>query len=505
MKRINLLPIKFPFLLLIFTSLISCTKTLENAPTNILFIMSDDQSWMDVGVYGCEQVQTPSFDRLASEGALFTNVFATAPGCAPSRASILTGRFPWELEEAGTHFSNFPRKLQVYPDVLEANGYEVGFTGKGWGPGNYEITGWEHNPAGPEFNDILWDSVPFTGIHEIDCASNFGEFLKTRDQEKPFAMWIGSREPHGPREIGSGIREGKNPDDAVIAGFIPDTPETRRDMLDYYIEIEFFDSQLGIILADLEESGEMENTLIVVTGDNGMPFPRAKANLYEYGIHEPMVVKWPGKVKKGRVIDDLVSFADLAPTFLDVAGLNPPEEMSGKSFKNLLLSSEDGTIDPERKEVFSCMERHSHQRYDNLGYPMRSIRTQDYLYIRNFKPQRWPLGDSSIVWGNRRKYPETPDGQKLFEMTYGKRPAEELFNIKKDPFCLDNLAEKIEYSEVKADLRNRLDEKLTTLNDPRMNGYGDIFESYPRYGSMRDDLGGFNKEGEYNPEYQIQK
>ena len=104
-----------------------------------------------------------------------------------------------------------------------------------------------------------------------------------------------------------------------------------------------------------------------------------------------------------------------------------------------------------------------------------------------------------------RKYPETPDGQKLFEMTYGKRPAEELFNIKKDPFCLDNLAEKIEYSEVKADLRNRLDEKLTTLNDPRMNGYGDIFESYPRYGSMRDDLGGFNKEGEYNPEYQIQK
>ncbi|MCK4749864.1 MAG: sulfatase-like hydrolase/transferase, partial [Bacteroidales bacterium] len=234
--------------------------------------MSDDQSWMDVGVYGCEQVQTPSFDRLASEGALFTNVFATAPGCAPSRASILTGRFPWELEEAGTHFSNFPRKLQVYPDVLEANGYEVGFTGKGWGPGNYEITGWEHNPAGPEFNDILWDSVPFTGIHEIDCASNFREFLKTRDQEKPFAMWIGSREPHGPREIGSGIREGKNPDDAVIAGFIPDTPETRRDMLDYYIEIEFFDSQLGIILADLEESGEMENTLILVTGDNGMPF-----------------------------------------------------------------------------------------------------------------------------------------------------------------------------------------------------------------------------------------
>ncbi len=502
----NSLPVLlFGTLLSLLTLMNSCTSGTDDDRPNILFIMSDDQSWLDVGIYGCEAVKTPVFDQLAREGALFMNVFATSAGCAPSRASILTGRFPWELEEAGTHFSNFPRHLEVYPDILDSNGYEVGFTGKGWGPGDYKVTGWEHNPAGPEFNDILWDSLPYTGIHRYDIASNFREFLANRDTTKPFSMWIGSREPHDPREVGAGIREGKKLEDAVIPGFIPDSPENRQKMLDYYIEIEFFDKQLGRILNYLEASGEMENTLIVVTGDNGMPFPRAKANLYEYGIHEPMVVKWAGKVKQGRVIEDLVSFADLAPTFLDVAGADPSTEMAGKSFKDLLLSEKDGIIDPERTEVYSCMERHSHSRYDNLGYPVRSIRTSDFLYLRNLKPERWPLGDSSIVWKSRSNYPDTPEGEKLFLLTYDKRPEEELYNIRQDPFCLNNLAGNAEFETVKEDLRSRLAEKLISRNDPRMLGYGDIFESYPRYGPMRDDLGGFNIRGEYNPKYYINK
>ena len=482
------------------------TKDLrDDTRPNILFIMTDDMSWVDFGAYGCKVVKTPVFDELAEKGGLFNNCFSSAPNCSASRASILTGRYPCELEEAGTHNSIFPKKLRVYQDMLEENGYQTGFTGKGWGPGKYEITGWNHNPAGPAYNDILFDEVPYTGIHEIDIASNFREFLKTRDKSKPFSMWIGSREPHGPREAGSGIKAGMNPDDVVVPGFLPDTPGMRSELLDYYLEIEWFDRQLGIIMEELEKSGELENTLVVVTSDNGMPFTRAKTQLYEYGTHEAMIAAWPGRIRAGRKVDDLVSFADLAPTFLEASGLTVPEEMSGKSFLNILLSMGDGRIDPGREVVLTCHERHDHQRFDNLGYPMRAIRDYEYLYIRNFRTDRWPLGDPEII-AARSRYPDTPEGQHLYELTYEKKPAEELYNIEKDPACLVNLASDPKLKEVKDRLRNRLDDKLVDLKDPRMLGYGDIFDSYPRVSmDMNPEIGGFKEPGAYNLKYRVDK
>ncbi|MCK4853706.1 MAG: sulfatase-like hydrolase/transferase, partial [Bacteroidales bacterium] len=302
-----------------------------------------------------------------------------------------------------------------------------------------------------------------------------------------------------------GIKAGKDPDDVVVPGFLPDTPDMRSQLLDYYVEIEWFDKQLGIILEELEKSGELENTLVLVTSDNGMPFPRAKTQLYEFGTHMAMVAAWPSSIKAGREVDDLVNFVDLAPTFLEAAGVPVPEEMSGKSFLDILLSEKEGRIDPRREVVYTCHERHDHQRYDNLGYPMRSIRDYEYLYIRNFRTERWPLGDPGIN-GAHGRYPDTPEGQHLYELTYEKKPAEELYNIVKDPYCLNNLASDAKFKEVKDELRNRLDENMIALKDPRMLGYGDIFDSYPRNSlKMNPEIGGFKEPRKYNLKYRVDK
>ncbi|MFH1741695.1 MAG: sulfatase, partial [bacterium] len=360
---------------------------------NILFAMTDDWSWPHAGAYGDPVVKTPAFDRVAREGCLFTQAFAAAPQCSPNRAAILTGRNIWQLEEAGTHYSLFPNKFAVYPDLLEDAGYCVGGTGKLWSPGNWQEGGRARNPVGPEFNNRKMESVPTEGILLPDYAGNFKEFFEKRPKEKPFCFWYGGHEPHRKYAKGSGLESGKKPEDVQVPPFLPDNAEVRSDFLDYYLEVEWFDRHLGRMLELLEESGELENTILVVTGDNGMPFPRAKATLYEYGTHMPLAICWPKRVPGGRVIHDLTSSIDFAPTFLEAAGLTPPSDMTGRSLLDLLTSDQSGGVDGTRNEVFTGRERHSHSRPDNIGYPSRAIRTDQYLYIRNFKPDRWPIGD----------------------------------------------------------------------------------------------------------------
>jgi len=484
---------------------------------NILFAISDDQSWPHAGAYGCKFVNTPAFDKVAREGILFNYAYCPAPQCSPARAALLTGRNIWQLEEAGTHSSIFPSKFQVYPDLLEAAGYHIGFTGKPWHPGNDEhilrLSGRKRNPAGPEFNKRFLDSAPAEGIryHKKfdDYAGNFEDFLSKRPEGAPFCFWYGAHQPHRRYEKGSGLRAGKKLEDVKVPSFLPDTKEVRSDLLDYALEIDWFDTHLGRMIQMLEKMGELDNTLIVVTGDNGMPFPRAKANLYEQGTHVPLAIRWGAEVKGGRVVDDFVSFIDLAPMFLEAAGLKPPEEMTGRSLINVLTSNKSGRVDLKRDRVFTGRERHSHSRPDNLGYPSRAIRTYEYLYIRNFKPDRWPAGDpegyhdidnsptKTFLLENRDKRRI----RKLFELAFAKRPAEELYAIKKDPGCLHNLVEDPAYAKAASTLRAELEQVLKEQKDPRILGYGDIFESYPRFGGMRKKFKGFKQRGEYNPEY----
>lgn len=501
----------------------SIEKTSGSRP-NILFVISDDQSWPHAGAYGAKEVDTPAFDRVAREGVLFTNAFTAAPQCSPNRAAILTGRNIWQLEEAGTHASNFPKKFQVFPDLLEEAGYQTGYTGKGWGPGNWQYNGRTRNPAGPEYSDLKLQKKPTSSVSNLDYAGNFRNFFKNRDASKPFFFWVGTYEPHRTYEKRSGIKAGKSPDEIEVPSFLPDTPEIRSDLLDYFVEIEWFDRHLGQILDLLEKSGELHNTLVVVTSDNGMPFPRAKANLYEYGTHVPLAVRWPKKIPGGRGVHDLTSSIDFAPTFLEAAGIEIPQQVTGKSLLNILRSKQEGNVDTSRKVVLTGRERHTHARPDNLGYPSRAIRSQRFLYIRNFKPDRWPAGNpmpenrKDLATGDFKSFGRgyadidgsptkawmlenrnEPEVRRLFHLAFEKRPEEELYDITEDPGCLNNLAGKPEYASLRKQLWAKLDSILTVQNDPRAFGY-EIFESYPRYSPMRN-FRGFKKRGEYNFDY----
>jgi len=451
-------------------------------------------------------VNTPNFDRIAREGVLFQNAFCAAPQCSPNRAATLTGRHIGQLEEAGTHGSLFPDKFKVYPELLEEAGYYVGFTGKGWGPGEWKASGRKQNPAGKEYNRRK-KKPALNGINPIDYAANFADFLEVRPENAPFCFWYGGHEPHRKYEEGSGLKSGKKLGDVSVPAFLPDNDTVRGDFLDSFLEIEWFDAQLGKILEQLEAAGELNNTIVVVTGDNGMSFPRAKANLYEYGVHVPLAIRWGGCSSPGRTSEDLISFVDFAPTFLEAAGVPVPDAMTGHSFLDVLSK---GTAGPNEYVLFG-RERHSHARYDNWGYPARAIRTHDHLYIRNFKPDRWPAGDPDI-------YYDIDDGltkssliegkeqhSSLFEMAVGKRPEEELFDIRQSMDCMVNLAAMPEHNDTKEQLSAKLTEALKELQDPRILGTGDIFESYPRFGGMRPELGGFATQGVYNPVYQVKQ
>jgi len=396
----------------------------------------------------------------------------------------------------------------VFPAILEQQGYFVGLTGKGAGPCNFADTGWPRNPAGPSFDRYKLDK-PLPGINANDYARNFEDFLNARPKDRPFCFWYGSTEPHRVYEPGSGLKSGKRLEDVVVPPFLPDTPEVRSDILDHCREIEYFDSHLVRMLELLERRGELENTLVVVTSDNGMAFPGAKATMYDFGIHVPLAMMWQAECKGGRVCDDLISFADFAPTFLEAAGVAVPAQMVGRSLVSLLRSGKSGLIEPQRVRVFSGRERHTHARFDNLGYPARAMRQGNYLYVRNMKPDRWPAGDPEFYadiddsptkqWMMRHR--DDPQIAPLFEHSFGKRPEEQLFDVVNDPGCRKNLASEAAHRSVRQSMRATLEKSLAEHGDPRLLGRADIWESYPRFSAMRPELGGFAERGKANPKY----
>ncbi len=479
-----------------------------NPRPNILIAISDDQSFLHTSAAGCKAVRTPAFDRVAREGILFRNGFAASPGCSPSRAALLTGRHTWQLEQAGTHYGSFPAKYAVFPDLLEAEGYAVGYTGKGWGPGNWKVSGRTRNPAGPEFSKRKLTS-PNTSISSNDYAGNFEDFLSTRTKVQPFCFWYGAAEPHRAYEKGSGLKSGKRLEDAVVPPFLPDTPEVRSDILDYCTEIEWFDAQLDRMLKLLEAAGELDNTLVIVTADNGMSFPRAKANCYEHGIHVPLAIRWGAKVPGGRTVDDIVGFVDLTATMLEATGTKPTEksQLSGHSILGTLTSTKQGLVDPARNIAWAARERHASSRYNDLGYPQRALRTSQYLYIHNFEPNRWPAGDPRTVQSDGNLGPmhgaycdidpcptlellvsnhDVPALGKYFQLAVAKRPADELFDITKDPGCLQNLAADPAFKKTKQELSGQLMNHLQMTGDPRVQGNGAIWETYSRYNPIRN-------------------
>jgi len=300
-------------------------------------------------------------------------------------------------------------------------------------------------------------------------------------------------------------------EDVHVPPCFPDSEEVRTDICDYYWEVQRFDTEVGELLKILEADGELDNTLVVIAGDNGLPFPRCKSNLYDTGTHVPLAVRWPAAVEGGRVVEDFISYCDLAPTFLEAAGLKPTAQMTARSFLDVLTCGKSGRVDPKRNYVLTGKERHVVcQETGTGGYPMRAIRTHDYLYIRNFKPDRWPGGapegyaqqveidvarprgthfgyadiDASPTKSYMLKHRDDAKVRRLFELGFGKRPEEELYDLAKDPDQLSNAADKPEYARIKKRLADLLMAQLRATEDPRVLGKGDAFDNYPYYGSL---------------------
>ena len=462
---------------------------------NILYALADDWSYGHAGAYGCKWVKTPAFDRVARDGVLFTHAFTPTGKCAPSRASILTGRNPWQLKAAANHWCYFPPEFKTYAEALEENGYFVGRTLKGWSPGiAKDASGKDRQMAGKHYNKRIL-TPPASGISKNDYAANFEDFLDAAPQSGPWCFWFGCVEPHRGYEYGSGVAKGgkKTTDVPRVPGFWPDNDVVRNDMLDYAFEIEHFDRHLGRMLATLERRGLLDNTLVVVTGDNGMPFPHDKGQVYYDSNHLPLAIMWKKRIAgAGRTVDDYVSFIDLAPTFVEVAGLEWQKTgmaaPQGRSLTEVLFSEKSGRVVPSRDHVIVGRERNDIGRPHDEGYPVRGIVKNENLYLHNFEPSRWPACNPETgyldVDGSPTKTEvlnagKNPATKAYWDVCFGKRGAEELFDLRSDPDCINNLAGKDMTRQLQTALLDQLFSELREQQDPRVLGNGKIFDEYP--------------------------
>ncbi len=490
----------FPPLLAVVFALLAPTPSPaadndDASQPNILFAIADDASFPHMGAYGTSWIKTPGFDRVAAEGLLFNRAYTPNAKCAPSRSCILTGRNSWQLEEAANHICAFPTKFLSFMEVLKDKGdYFTGHVQKGWGPGTaHDENGKPRQLTGAPYNKRK--TKPLTsGISANDYAANFEDFLADCPDGKPWCFWYGSVEPHRGYEYGSGVAKGGKSIDDIPADEIPDfwpkSDTVRNDLLDYALEIEWFDSHLVRMLKTLEERGQLENTLVVVTADNGMPFPRVKGQEYERSNHLPLAIMWPkGIAAPGRQIDDYVSFIDFAPTFLEVAGLAWEDTgmaySPGRSLTDIFRSEKSGQVIATRDHVLIGKERHDIGRPHDWGYPIRGIVKNGKLYLHNYETDRWPAGNPETGYLNTDggatkteilEMRRSGENTEYWQLNFGKRPAEELFDVAADRDCVNNLADDPKFADLKAQLRDELEEKLRQQEDPRMEGNGDYFD-----------------------------
>jgi uncharacterized sulfatase len=481
---------------------------------NILFAFGDDYGRYASIYYEKEGknpmasiVQTPVFDRLAREGALFMNAYVNAPSSTPCRSSLLSGQYFWRTGQGAIlQGAVWDMSIPSFPLILKNNGYHIGKTYKVWSPGKevdapYGGQTYAYEKHGSNFGKFS-QTVSKASNPDREAAkqplydevrNNFIDFLNNRDSDKPFCYWWGPTNTHRAWQKGSGKALWNIEPDSLngkIPTCWPDIPEIREDIADYLGEVLAFDHALGILIEVLSEKGELDNTVIVVSGDHGIPgFPRGKCNLYDLGVKVPLLVRYPVIVQAGRIVDDFVNLMDLAPTFLELAGLTPPEVMTGKSLMNVLTSKASGQIDPLRTYAVSGRERHVADARENyLPYPQRSIVTKKYKYIRNFHPERWPMGSFTYGFKDLDGGP-TKDwytanyfyefNSLYMDLAFAKRPYEELYDLENDPWEIINLAQNDKFRDILKQLSGQLDEILISTGDPRMTGNGDTYDHLP--------------------------
>jgi N-sulfoglucosamine sulfohydrolase len=452
--------------------------THEAAATNVVFCIADDAS-PHFGAYGVSWVKTPHIDKIASAGLTFSNAYTPTAKCAPARASILTGRNPWLLEEAGNHQAYFPHKYKAFSEALNEKGVHVGSYGKVWGPGDAKH-------ADGTTRDFALTAEKGAGPGEA-----FKSFLSRKKADQPFFFWFGSKNPHRPYKLNAGAEAGKKLTDIDrVPKFWPDNDTIRGDMLDYATEIEAYDEEVGQVMAVLEASGEAERTLVVITSDHGMPFPRSKGHNYDMANKVPFIARWPGVITPSKeLVTDFTTLPDVAPTFLEVFGVNATQAglhpMTARSLMDVFKNQ------PNRQRTVALLGRERTDVYaragseTGLGYPIRALREGNFLYLHNFKPERWPCGDPDLGLKDTDDSPtkqwaiQAGEANSFWQFAFGKRPQEELFDLSTDPDCVVNLATNTEHQARAKAMREKLFQQLTEQKDPRLLGQGDAFDHYP--------------------------
>lgn len=502
---------------------------------NVVFLFADD-----LGRYASaysdpnrpspnDLLSTPTFDRIAKEGVLATNAFVSAPSCSPSRAALISGRHffrngshsqlhsPWHGDKAKDPWN----EVKGFALLLQEAGYHIGWSHKmhisehlmGGKQNNFRKAGGNVN----KFSQTV--SARIKGVDQAEleerikaakeklyeeCRSNFKAFLAKRKPGQPFYYSFHPTNPHRKWIKGSGkALWGLDPDELKnrMPPFLPNVPEVREDLADYLGEAMAFDESCRVLIAELQAMGELDNTLLVISGDHGAPgFPRGKTNCYDFGARVLFAARWPGHIKPKQVLTKPISIIDLGPTFLAAAGLESEKGMNGQS---LLPALKDGEHKKLRGWSLIGRETHVNTARGGLPYPSRAIRTEDYLLIINFKPERTPMGDplklatdnpptyaqlennTRLTYGDVDAGPtkawmiehrNDPKWKKHWELGFGQRPREEFYDLGNDPHQVRNLAEQPAYDAIRKGLRNILMRELEANKDPRLS---DAFDSPP--------------------------
>lgn len=405
---------------------IALAQSSANPAPNIVLIIGDDIGVDDLGCYGNIQVKTPNIDKIAKEGLRFTNTYLTTSSCSPSRCSIISGRYPHNTGAAELH-TPLPDEVTTFPALLKSAGYYTAQAGK-WHMGDSAKTGF----------DVIHDKAKENrdGGEEMWLKS-----LQERPKGKPFFMWLASYDAHRP--WGPNTFSGKNaPGSVLLPPYLANSAKTREDLARYFDEITRFDDYIGKVETELEKQGVLDNTIIIIMSDNGSPFPRAKTRVYDSGMQTPLLIKWnKGNLQKGVVCESLISSIDIAPTILDLAGLKMPPDFQGKSFIRVIHQ-------PSLKFRNYVFSEHNWHDYEALE---RMTRTKDFLYVLNLRPALSNPGPADATSSpSFDDLKDLRDSGKLntaqADVFTAPRPVEELFDCRKDPMQLVNVASMPAYS-----------------------------------------------------------
>jgi len=450
--------------------LLSLSSAAIAGTRNIVLIIADDQG-LDLGAYGNPVLRTPNLDQLAARGTLFTNAFATVSSCSPSRSVIYTGLYSHSNGMYGlahdVHNQHLLPSVRTLPQLLEAAGYRTALVGK------------KH--ILPESSLPFDEELAPERAGNRDVAFMAGEARKfiARSAGRPFLLIVGYSDPHRAQEnFGNtrawpGIaRETYDPAKVVVPAHLPDLPAVRRDLADYYESISRLDSGVGLLLDVVREAGRSDDTLIIYLSDNGRPFPGAKTTLYDDGIHLPLIISSPTQTRRGVRNSAMVSWIDIVPTILDWAGISPPraQPLPGRSILPILEQPDPHGWD----RVFASHSFHEIQQY----YPMRALRTRQYKYILNLAAAlEFPVaGDiaSSPTWQAIAARPSVGLGARTME-AFLHRPPEELYDVRKDPAEVHNLATDPAHREVLERMRAEMAKFRVDTHDPWLPGQSAAF------------------------------